>query len=59
MSSKGRFVPSNSLSLDKTKDINDYGYFNNSYCFRPLVCLKSDVSLIEKTIGNTITYELD
>ena len=47
------------INVGESGDINDYGYFNNSYCFRPLVCLKSDVSLIEKTIGNTITYELD
>ena len=32
---------------------------NSSICFRPLVCLNSDVHLIEKTNGTTTTYELE
>ena len=47
--------------------INSYGKvsyngYNSSYLgygFRPLVCLKSDVHLIEKTNGTTTTYELE
>ena len=38
-------------------DRNDY--FNETVSFRPLVCLRSDVHLIEKTNGTTTTYELE
>ncbi len=33
---------------------------NNAWsCFRPLVCLKSNVHLVQKTNGSTTTYELE
>ena len=34
---------------------NDY----SQICFRPLVCLNSNVHLVEKTNGSTTTYELE
>lgn len=39
--------------------IQSNGTSSTGIGFRPLVCLKSDVHLIEKTNGTTITYELE
>ena len=39
--------------------VDCYDYYNGYICFRPLVCLRSDVHLVEKTNGTTTTYELE
>ena len=36
-----------------------HGFNGKKVCFRPLVCLKSNVHLVEKTNGTTTTYELE
>ena len=44
--------------------VRSVGVISNNWChytfyFRPLVCLKSNVHLVEKTNGTTTTYELE
>ena len=47
------------MYVDSAGKIITYGYDCPHSSFRPLVCLKSNVHLIEKTDGNTTTYELE
>ena len=47
------------IDVESTGNLDYWFFSHTTQSFRPLVCLKSNVHLVEKTNGTTTTYELE